>query len=271
MKIRNDSADGGKLGESAVVKSSQVSVQSIPDRSNQVVQESITSSKRSQMSLEDHDVHRVLEDFHKDSRDYDGRNDSHAASGGAGASSASPTRVTFSEVSNTRDAYSRDDDSQDNFPRNGEMPYGKETSEKDYSLEDIEAELVTLREELERAREVRQGGGDVVYVSEDVANGSPTRSRSPEGGGRSGRRMVITTSSYARVPRQGSMEKWHGSQDNKVSKLIEMFNKPDQGRNSRKRANSGGYPGLRGHRGHAYAQAKPKIRDGFRGLETGAV
>ena len=268
-----DSTDG-RRGETTIVKSSQVNVQSIPGRPKQLVEESITSSKKHQISLEDHDVQHVLEDVHKDPvgssyrRDAGGRNDPYndTTSRSTGASYGANTRDTYSGVKNARDTYSGGTNTRDTFSGSTKTPYGKQSSEEEYRLEDIEAELESLREDLARTREVRHGKPNVKYVSEEK---TPTRTRtvssergvdSSQGGGGDGKRMVITTSSYARVPRQDSSEyrSRQGSQDKKVSKLIEMFNTPGQNRNSHKRSNSGPNTLARGNRSQRSRSERPK-------------
>ena len=265
MKIQTDSTDG-RRGETTIVKSSQVSVQSIPDRPKQLVQESIASSKKRQMSLEDHDIHRALDDVHREPvgssyRDSGGRNDPfYSTSGSTGTSYDANTRDT-----NTRDTYSGSTNTRDTSSGSTKTPYRKQASEEDHHLEDIEAELESLREDLARTREVRHGKTNVKYVSEERPPGHTRTVSSDRGvdtsqrGGGDDKRMVITTSSYARVPRQDSTEYRSrlGSQDKKVSKLIEMFNMPDQNRNSHKRANSGDRP-ARGNRGQRSRSERPK-------------
>jgi hypothetical protein len=241
MKIQADSTDG-RRGEATIVKSSQVNIQSIPDKPKQLVQESITSSKKRHPSIEDHDIHRVLEDVHKEPvsssyrRDPGGRNDPYT-SANVGTSYGSNTRDMHSGAANTRDTFSG----------STKTPYGKQSSEEEYRLEDIEAELESLREDLARTREVRHAKPNVKYVSDENPPGR-TRTVSSERGvdssqgtGAEGKRVVITTASFARVPRQDSSEyrSRQGSQDRKVSKLIEMFSMPGQNRNSHKRASSG--------------------------------
>ena len=118
MKVQSDVTDG-RRGETTIVKSSQVSVQSIPDRPKQVVQESITSSKKRQMSLEDHDVHRVLEDVHKEplntgpghGRDSGSRNDPYGRN------------TTDTKTSHGRTTYGQN--TRDSSTRGGETPYGE--------------------------------------------------------------------------------------------------------------------------------------------------
>lgn len=243
MKIQTDSTDG-RRGETTIVKSSQVNVQSIPDRPKQFVQESVTSSKKRQMSLEDHDIHRLLENAHNEPvassyrRDSDRRDESYSTtSGGIGTSYGA----------NSRDTYSGGTDTRDTFSANAKTPYSKQTSEEEYRIEDIEAELTSLREDLARTREARHARTNVKYVSEESPSNhtrtasSERRVDSDQGSGGGGKRMVITTASYARVPRQDSTEhrSRQGSPDKKVSKLIQMFNLPtDQNRSFHKRANS---------------------------------
>ena len=241
MKAQTDSTDGGRRGaiEPTIVKTTKVNVQSIPDKPKQLVQESITSSKKRHPSFEDHDIHRVLEDAHKEPvgssyrRDPGGRNDPYTSD-----------NIGTSYDANTRDIHSG---TRDTFSRSTKVPYGKQSSEEEYRLEDIEAELESLREDLARTREIRHGKANVKYVSDD---NPPDRTRtvsserridSSQGTGGEGKRVVITTASFARVPRQDSSEhrSRQGSQDKKVSKLIEMFNMPGQNRNSHKRSSSG--------------------------------
>lgn len=223
MKIQTDSTDG-RRGETTIVKSSQVSVQSIPDRPKQLVQESIASSKKRQMSLEDHDIHRALDDVHREPvgssyRDSGGRNDPfYSTSGSTGTSYGANTRDT-----NTRDTYSGSTNTRDTSSGSTKTPYRKQASEEDHHLEDIEAELESLREDLARTREVRHGKTNVKYVSEERPPGHTRTVSSDRGvdtsqrGGGDDKRMVITTSSYARVPRQDSTEYRSrlGSQDKK--------------------------------------------------------
>ena len=272
MKVQTDSTDG-RRGETTIVKSGQVSVQSIPDRPKQLVQESITSSKRRQMSLEDHDFHRVLEDVHKEPEassyrpNTGGRNDPYSStSGTTGTSYVSNTRDYSSRVTDSRDTYSDDAYSRDNYSGKAKPSYGKQSSEEESRIEDIEAELESLREDLARTREIRHGKTNVKYVSEEKPSSTRTRTSSSErgvgsmeGSGGEGKRMVITTASYARVPRQDSTEyrSRQTSQDKKVSKLIEMFSKPDENRNSHKRAASGGLS-TRGNRSQRSRNERPK-------------
>ena len=253
MKIQADAIDG-RRGETTIVKSSQVNVQSIPDRPKQYVQESITSSKKRQMSLEDHDIQSLLENAHNEPvassyhRDSDRQDESYSTtSGGTGTSYSANTRDYTSGVTNSRDTYSGGTDTRDTFSANAKTTYGKQTSEEEYRIEDIEAELTSLREDLARTREARHAKTNVKYVSEESPS-SRTRTASSErrvdsdqGSGGGGKRMVITTASYARVPRQDSTEhrSRQGSPDKKVSKLIQRFNMPpDQNRSFHKRANS---------------------------------
>ena len=285
MKVQSDVTDG-RRGETTIVKSSQVSVQSIPDRPKQVVQESITSSKKRQMSLEDHDVHRVLEDVHKEplntgpghGRDSGSRDDPYGRI--TTDTKTSHGRTTYGQ--NTRDSSTRGGETpygeknQETISASSNVPYRKQTSEEEYRIEDIEAELESLRDDLARTREIR-GKSNVKYVSEDVTR-PPARTRTVSGGrrvepgqgsGGEGKRMVITTASYARVPRQDSKEfKRQGSEDKKVSKLIEMFSKPtlDQNRNSHKRANSGDKL-ARGNRGQRARSERPKSAIEFEAWE----
>ena len=249
MRIQTDSTDG-RRGETTVVKSSEVHVQSIPDRPKQFVQESVTSSKKRQMSLEDHDVHRLLENAHKEPvassyrRDSDRRDEFGA---GTVTSYGANTRDYTPEVTNLRDTFSGGTSARDTFSASAKTPYDKQTSEEECRIEDIEAELSSLREDLARTREARHAKTNVKYVSEESPS-SRTRTASSERGvdsdqgrGGGGKRMVITTASYARVPRQDNTEyrNRQGSPDKKVSNLIQMFDMPsDQNRNSHKRANS---------------------------------
>ena len=248
MRIQTDSTDG-RRGETTVVKSSEVHVQSIPDRPKQFVQESITSSKKRQMSLEDHDVHRLLENAHKEpvASSYRRDSDRRDEFGGTVTSYGANTRDYTSEVTGLRDTFSSGASARDTFSVSAKTPYGKQTSEEECRIEDIEAELTSLREDLARTREARNAKTDVKYVSEESPS-SRTRTASSERGvdsdqgrGGGGKRMVITTASYARVPRQDSTEyrNRQGSPDKKVSNLIQMFDMPsNQSRNSHKRANS---------------------------------
>lgn len=266
LKIETDSTDG-RRGETTIVKSSQVSVQSIPERPKQLVQESVTSSRKRQISLEDHDVHRVLEDAHRDPvspsyrRDSGSRNDPYGRNTAVDTTPGSPGK---SYGINTRDGLSEGSKTRD-FSGSAKVSYGKQTSEDEYRLEDIEAELESLREDLARTREVRQGKSNVKYVTEErpsgrarVASFEQGVESSPASGGE-GKRMVITTASYARVPRQDSSESRtrQGSQDKKVSKLIQMFNSPDLNKNSHKRTCSGNKQ-IRGTRYQRSRSERPK-------------
>lgn len=119
-QILNSRLQAKERGDMTVVKSSEASVESIPHRPKHLVQESITSSVKHKMSLEDHGIHHVLDDAHKEPMVgfHDDRNG-----------------IKDMEISPS---------------------LGKQSSHGEYRLEDIEAELEMLHDELAQTREIRQ-------------------------------------------------------------------------------------------------------------------
>lgn len=282
-----DTNDGSSpRGETTFTKTSQTSVQSMPERQDKpLVQESITSTKRSHQ-IDDHELNRALEEVHvnpvRTNAPYGKQ-----TPGSQTPESLSPRRQIASESQSPRS------------PGYGNQPLGSQalgsqttgtkthgSSSEECRIEDIEAELESLRDDLARTRETRQASkSSVRYVSDDYTprqtsstEGPPStrsdysenvtktsdvsspRSRGYSGGNSEsgfgsgsqkrdldGKRMIITTASYARVPKHETSEttftRQTSSKDKKVSKLIERFNKPvsvDPSKNShRRRTNSG--------------------------------
>lgn len=234
-------------GDTIITKTSQTTVQSSPRRgpSKRLVEESITSSKKSPKVFEEHGIHQVLEEAHREPVRTGASYGRQTSVGDQSSARGQPPVGVQSPVGMQSPVGVQS-------PVGGQPPVGKQTPvspSEEYRIEDIEAELESLREDLARTREVRHGGKSKVrYVNEDegkpaasegysrtvysenvsasdVASprqrgygvdsgvGSPSQGRDSDG-----KRMVITTASYARVPRHEANEPSYGRQTSSGSK-----------------------------------------------------
>ena len=305
-----DTSDGrSPRGETTFTKTSQTSVQSIPERqAKPLVQESITSTKRSHQ-IDDHEINRALEDAHvnpvRTKASYGKQ-----TPGSQTPESLTPRRPIASESQTPRSqAYGNQALESQAL---GSQTTGTKTrgsSSDEGRIEDIEAELESLRDDLARTREIRQAGkSSVRYVSDDY---TPRQTSSTEGppsarsgysenvtktsdvssprshgysGGNfesglgsgsqkrdpDGKRMVITTASYARVPKhepsEATFARQTGSKERKVSKLIEKFSKAasvDPSKNSHRRRTSSGESLGRVPRNQRSRKERPKSAINF--------